>query len=281
MLTTEGKLHIKRFLAGYAPSIARSISFGIGNRAESLTDIALHLETGRSPIVLTNYDFANNKLVYKASVPDDYVGKVYEIGIYSLEDDPFAGQFGSRIITSFDSFSEDWLTGVVNATFSTSNARVGEDSLYHTPAASTATTSSLANISLDLSGYSSSDSFTFSFMPSNSNTSSIRYRFLTDASNYYDFTLGAQTTGYKIIEATKGSATVTGTPSWGNITEIQVTTTSSGSGASAVEHDVIRIENKDGQSLDYILVARKVLASPMTKTAGMALDIEFSLDVTL
>jgi hypothetical protein len=136
-------------------------------------------------------------------------------------------------------------------------------------------------LSLDLSGYSSSDSFTFAFNVGNAFTSSIRFRFLTDGANYYDFNFGAQTAGYKINEITKGSATVTGAPSWSNITDIQITTTSTSGGASSVEFDAIRIEDKDAQTLDYILVARKVLAAPVTKVAGMAQDVEFTLDITL
>lgn len=281
MLTFEGKNHIKRYLAGYAPAIARSIAFGVGTKAENAGDIALSLETGKSPIVLTNYDFANNKLVYKASVPDDYVGKIYEIGVFSLETDPAAGEFASRLITTFDSTSEEWMTGASLAAFSTTNARVGEDALYHTPTANAATTSTLSNINLDLSGYSSADSFTFAFNVGSTNTASLMFRFFTDAGNYYTTTFGAQTGGYKVLEVAKGSFAVTGVPNWGNITQIQVTTTSSAAGASQIEFDAIRVEDKDAASLDYILVGRKVLATPMTKTAGMALDIEFTLDVTL
>lgn len=283
MLTTEGKNHIKRYLAGYVPAIAQSVSFGIGQRAEALTDIALHLETAKSPINLTTYDFVNNDLVYKAPIPDEYVGKIYEVGVYSLASDPAAGDFSSRLLTTFDSGSEDWVhpTTGATATFTSSATRVGNDSLAFAPTASTTMTWALQNIALDLGGYSAADSFSFALNVANTNTSAVRVRFLTDGANYYDFNLGTQTAGYKIVEVTKSNATVTGTPNWTVITEIQVSVTSNASGASSVEFEAIRIEDKDAASLDYILVARKVLATPVTKIAGQAQDLEFYLDVNI
>lgn len=285
MITNEGKNHIRRYLAGYVPAIAQSMVFGIGATTETGADTTLTLEVARSAIVLTSYDFVNNRLIFKAPVPDDYTGKVYEIGIYSLLDNPAAGDFGSRNITTFDSTTEDWVDAGTSAaeTFVSTNTRIGIDSLSHTPALSTTKTSSLRDVTLDFSGNSGADSFTFALNVGNNNTNSVTVRFMTDASNYYSLALGTgvQTSGYKIISVTKSAATTTGTPNWGNITEIQVATNSKASGASAVELDAIRLEDKDSINLDYVLVARKVLVSPFTKVDGAAQDAEFTLDVAL
>lgn len=265
------------------PAIAQSVVFGIGNRAEALADIALQMEVAKSPINLVSYDFVNNKIVYKASIPDEYVGKIYEVGVYSLETDPSAGDFASRTITTFDSGTEDWVVSGTStpATYGSTNTRVGNDSVVLTPAASATSTVALQNMALDLSGYSTADTLNFAFNVGNANTSAVRFRFLTDGANFYDFNLGAQTAGYKITEVSKGSATVTGTPNWSNITEIQVTVTSGAGGASSVDLEAVRIEDKDSASLDYILISRKVLASPVTKVAGQAQDVEFTLDVAV
>lgn len=285
MITTAGKTYIKRYLAQYTSSIARSVAFGIGSAAEALGDVSLQLQTTQSPINLVSYDFANNQVVFKASVPDNYVGSIYEVGVYSLLSDPNVSGYGSRLITTFDSNTEGWYdTGSgAAAAFDTTVMRVGSDGLSHTPALSATTTSRLGSLTLDLSGHSSSDSFTFALNVANTNTSSVTVRFLTDASNYYLYNLGTsvQSAGYKMIKLTKGSATVTGSPNWNNITEIQVATTSSSAGASSVVLDAIRVEDIDSINLDYILVARKVLASPVVKLAGQAQDIEFALDVTV
>jgi hypothetical protein len=290
MITLEGKNHIKRYLAGYVPVIAQSMVFGIGNKVETIGDITLQMQATRSPINLTYYDFATNKLVYKAAIPEEYIGKIYEVGVYSLESDPTAGDFASRTISTFDSATETWMTDGGTGVFTTtrnatvtdvSTTRIGADSLVLTPVVSGSSTSALGNVTLDLSGYSNSDTFNFAFNVGNANTSNVRYRFLTDGSNFYDFVTGTQTAGYKFYEFTKGSATVTGTPNWGNITEIQITVTSSAGGASSVEFDGMRIEDKDSANLDYVLVARKVLATPVVKIPGMSQDVEFSMDVLL
>lgn len=286
MMTFEGKNHIKRYLAGYAASIAQSASFGIGTRAENAGDIALQMETTKSSINLTSYDFANNKLIYKASIPDEYVGKIYEVGIYSLPADPAAGEFASRTLTTFDSATEDWVSttdGITPPDYTSTATRIGVDSMFQNPGASANMGDTLRGLALDLSGYSAADSFVFALSVGNANTQNVVYRFVTDTSNYYSFTITTevQTAGYKFVEIAKGSAAVTGAPNWSNITEIQVITTSKSSGTSSVELDGIRIEDKDAASLDYILVARKVLPSPVTKVAGQSQDIEFTLDVTL
>jgi len=286
VITTEGKNHIRRYLAQYVPAIAQSVVYGIGATAEAGTDASLNFEVVRSPVNLITYDFANNKLIYKASIPDDYIGKIYEVGLYSLDQDPASGSYGSRLITTFDSGTETWVDpadGVTAPVFSATANRVGADAMLHDPAASATLTDTLRGLALDFSGNSAADTFKFAFNVANANTNSVTYRFMTDASNYYSFaiTTTAQSAGYKIVELTKGSATVTGTPDWSNITEVQVLTNSKSSGASSVEHDAIRIEDKDSASLDYILVARKVLAAPVTSSDGLAQDIEFSLDITL
>lgn len=286
MITTDGKLHIQRYLAGYVPAIAQSMVFGTGDRAEALGDIALHLQTTQSTINLVYPDFVSNKLGFKATVPDSYVGKVYEVGLYTLAEPPVSIDYGSRLLTTFDSASEDWLdtTSGLYAAFGSTSTRIGADSLLHTPALSSTTTSSLSGMQIDLYANSSADSFTFAFNVANANTNQIVFKFMTNSSNYYSFTLASGTVGtagYKVIELTKGSAVVTGAPSWDNITEIQVSTTSKASGASSVEFEAIRIEDKDSQNIDYILVARKVLSTPVTKVTGQPLDIEFTMDITV
>lgn len=272
-------------MAGYVPSIAQSVAFGVGSAAESASDIALQLQVAQSPVNVVVYDFVNDKLVFKGSVPDEYIGSIYEVGIYSLPEDPNSADFGSRTITTFDSQTEDWVNAGTSAasTFDGSNTRVGPDSLTQTPGASATQTDKLSNLTIDLSGNSAADSFTFAFNVTNANTNSVNIRFLTDSSNYYNFDMGTgvQSSGYKIITSTKGSATVNGTPSWDNITEIQVITNSKVGGASLVEFDAIRIEDKDSTSLEYILVARKVLASPVVKIDGQAQDLEFAIDVSI
>jgi hypothetical protein len=283
MIVTNGKIRIKRYLAGYTPVLARSIAFGIGGTAENVNDTKLQFEVGRSDIALIAYDFVNDELIFKADVDAAIGGKIYEAALYSASTNDAAGRFGSRLLTTFDEDLEGWVdaTSGVDATYSPTNTRIGTASLNHNPAASGTKTDALSQIFLDFSGNSGADKFVFAFNVNNAFVSSMRFRFLTDASNYYEFALGPQTTGYKIVEATKSSATVTGTPSWDNITEMRVSTTSTSGGAASVDFDGIRIDDEDTLNQDYVMISREVLASPFTKQEGSSQEIEFSLDVNV
>lgn len=284
MITTEGKKHIKRYLAGYVPTIAAAMALGIGTRAEALGDFSLQFEAARADITHVQYDFATDELVFKGSVPDDYVGEIYEVGLYSLYRDPATGGVGATNIAIFDDTKEGWVDNTTSAveTYSTTGSRVGTTSLSHTPAASATKVSSLRDLSFDFSSYDGADFLVVAVNVANTNTANIKVRFLTDSSNYYEFTTTSVTTsGYKVFEFIKSTASVTGTPSWASINEIQVSTTSAGGGASAVTWDGIRFQDADPSSLDYILVARDVLATPKTKVAGQPQDFEFRIEVSV
>lgn len=283
MISDLGKTHIKRYMAGGVPSIAKSIAFGIGRDTNADTAARLQMEIGRADIVLTAYDFINNRLVFKAPVPDFLAGVVNEVAIYSTSVDDVAGEFGSQLISTFDSQTEDWLniTASAASTFGTTATRIGIDSLRQTPAINGSQTDSLANLSLDLSGHSSADKFNFAFNIENAFVSSIKFRFMTDASNYYDLNLGAQTAGYKIVSLAKSTAVPNGSPNWGNITELRIITNSTAGGSGSIEFDCIRIEDVDTLNPEYVMVAREVLATPFVKQAGVVQDIEFTLDISI
>lgn len=285
MITTDGKTHIKRYLAGFVPSIAQSIAFGIGDKAEAVGDSGLQLEIDRADITLVSYDFVGNKLIFKAPVPDEFAGKIYEVGLFSMPSDTVAGEFGSRIVTTFDSPTEPWVnsTGLTPATFGASSTRVGTDSLLLSQAASGSTSWYLNEVQMDLSGYSGADKFKFAFNSTNAFTSSMTVRFATDASNYYTFTMGTpvNTAGYKFVEILKSAAAATGAPNWANITQIVVTTNSTAGGAGSIEFDAIRIEDSDTINSDYVMVSRELLAVPFVKQAGQTQEVEFALDVNV
>jgi hypothetical protein len=165
--------------------------------------------------------------------------------------------------------------------YSSTGSRIGPDGLSQTPALSATRQDSLTNIVLDLSGYSAADFIVVAANIGNSNTSSAKIRFKTDNSNYFTFTMPSVTSGYKIAEFLKSASVATGTPDWSAITEVQVETISTGGGASAVTWDGISLVDTDTANLDYTLVARKVLASPVTVVANQTQEIEFTLDVSV
>lgn len=283
MITTDGTLHVKRYMAGWVPSIALSMAFGVGESPESAGDKRLQFEVGRSDIELVSYDFVQDKLVFKATLDEGFDATLYEVALYSSESNVAAGEFGSRLLASFDSLTENWWQASSPATYTTENTRIGINSVSVNVGANGSVTISQPEALLNLSGYSAADEFVFAFYCNNGNVSTARFRFLTDASNYYDVIIpsAAISTGFNIIRAPKGSAIVTGSPDWGSVTTVEVTISAKSIGDVSVNLEGIRIEDMDTPAPDYVMVARSLLALPFDKVAGRIQEIEFPIGVTV
>lgn len=277
MITAQGRRFIKRYLAGQAGSIVGAISVGIGDTAATLNDARLQFEFARVPVAVTGYDFATDELVFKATLDENVVGEIREIGIWTAESNGAPGSQQSLIITSFDSADETWDI----ETFDATGVRIGVDMMKHTPAASATSASVLTGVDFDFENYSSQDTFVLAYNPENANTDNVKIRFRTDSSNYYEFTITSPSAGYKFHTFVKGSATTVGTPDWSNISEVEVRTTATGGGSASVKFDGLRIEDTDSVAPEYGLVARFVPTLPITKNEGIIQDIEYALPVTI
>jgi hypothetical protein len=281
VITDEGRVYIKRYLAGWTPRIAASLAYGVGDTAESSAQKKLQFEIGRADIAITAYDFINNKLVFKAQLPDDAFGSIREIGLFSMERNALAGDGDSRLITSFDSGTENWInpaTGL-SSSWSTTNTRIGDDSLSLSVAASGSITAQLDGLGLDFSDNSSADRFTTAANIS-ANVASVQVKFYTDSSNYYTITHNP-TAGYRFMNYAMSAAVPTGSPSWSNINMITYTLTATSGGTATVDLDGLRLEDTDTPNPEYVMVAREVLPTPFLKEAGRSQAIEFAIDVSI
>lgn len=277
MITSQGRAFIKRYLAGQSGTLVGAMSVGIGNAAPTLNDQRMQFEFARVPVAVTDYDFANDLLIFKSTLEEEVEGTIYEIALWTDEINSASGNQESRLLTSFDSESEEWDI----ETFDTANTRIGIDSLKHTPAASGTSASLLTGITLDLGDFTSLDTFVLAYYVGNGNTGSIKVRLRTDSANYYEFTVNTPTSGYKFTSFQKGTATVVGTPDWSDISEIEVRTTAGAGGSASVQYDGLRIEDVDSVAPEYGLIARHVLASPIVKTEGTVQDFEYALPVSI
>lgn len=276
MITTQGKAFFKRGLAGQG-GIVGALAIGIGNTAASLNDTKLQFEFARIPVDLTAFDFQNDKLIFKGTLPEEVGGRIYEVGIFTLQDNPAAGVGNNRIITTFDSDTEDW---GASAAYVSATHRIGSDALVATPAASATTSLILSNLGIDLSDSLSSDTFTLAYNVDNANTATVRLRFRTNATNYYEYVISNPTTGYKLQAFTKGSLTVVGTPDWLDINEIEIQVVATSGGAASVWFDGLRIDDTTSVTPEYGLVARFVVSPEVIKSEGVEFDIEYALGVT-
>lgn len=277
MFTTEGKTFIKRYLAGQAGTVIGAISVGIGSTAAALGDTRLEFEFGRIPVDVTAYDFENDRLVFKGTLPEELYGQIYEVGLWTDEVNAAAGSQEAKILTSFDSESEVWSGG----SFASTNTRIGVDSLVLAPGASATASAGLTGLNVDLIDYSSGDSFVLAYHIANANTANLKVRFRNDSSNYYEFTVTSPTSGYKTSTFLKGSATTTGSPTWGDISEIYVYATATAGGTATVTFDGLRVEDTDSVAPEYGLIARYIPAVPIAKVEGFGQDIEYALAVTV
>lgn len=271
LITTAGKRVIIDYIAGYTQRIAGAILLGIGNTAASLSDKSLNFEVSRVPVDLASADYSNNAVVFKGQVPAEQFFTVYETGIQTLY---VTGQeFGSMMLLDFDSSSDDWSEG----TFVTTNSRAGE-ALQLTSTASTSKTANLPGLFYDLSGYSDVDQFVLAYRANNAFVASAQVRFKTDSSNYYTWTIGSPASGaYTIAAVNKSSLTATGSPSWAEITSIDLVVTSTSGGTGSINFDALRIEDRDSVNDENVLVSRSVLGSPVTKVANIPLDVEYTI----
>lgn len=279
MITTKGKLHLKRFLSMQVGTIAGSIGFGLGAVAEDVDDTRLQFEVDRQDLRLISYDYTTDRLIFKTEIPAQYAGTIYETALYNLSVDN-AG--GGRLISPFDSTGfETWLTSGSPATFTTTGSRIGSDALSHTPPTSGTTTSSLGSLAVDLSSFLSSDEFTLASNYINNFVASTSIRMMTDASNYYEFVISHKAPGYRISNFTKGSAIVTGSPDWARITYIEVSTTATSSSSADIAYDGLRIDRTANDTSELILISREVLSTPYVKENGKSQEIEFVMDVNI
>ena len=276
MITADGRVFIKRYFANRAGVVIGALSVGIGNKAPALNDERMQFEFFRVPVTLVDYDQVQDRLIVKATLPENVAGKIYEVGLWTSEVNSAAGNSGSRLITEFGA-EEAW----TNGTLDTTNYRIGAEALKHTPAANGNVSSLMTDLTMDLLSYSSNDFFNVAYEVQNGNTASIEIRFRTDSNNYYKYTISNPTTGYKFESLLKGAATAVGAPDWGTISEVEIITTSKSSGSSSVIFDGIRLEDADTVSSDYGLIARTALGQPIIKQEGIVQDVEYALSVSI
>lgn len=275
LITTVGKSHIMKYLAGYATSLAEGIAVGTGVTAAATANTALDFEWSRFSVDLVTADYLNTAIVFKGQIPAELSGSIYEIGLWSAIDS--GALYDSRLILGFDSALDLWSSG----TWQTTTNRIGINSLRLNPAVSATQTSSLVDMNLDLSGYSYVDEFRLAYMVNNAFVASVKVIFHTDASNYFTITAATPAAGYRITSFAKSAAVATGIPEWGTITSIDVQVTSTAGGSGQVDFDGLRIEDKDFNNEFYALISRAVPAAPIVKLLGLPLDFEYSLDISL
>ena len=220
-------------------------------------------------------------VVYKATIPQDVAGQIKEVGIYPSTRSSI-NNYEDKFLSSF-SDSLDWSTSSLsNPSYSVTGAQVGENVLLFTSLGSTAQQYFNYN-PIDLSGYSVNDSIRLAYNKLDANLQNIILRFYSSDSDYYSITITPEGgTGYKITSSILLSTVfsgIVGTPDKSNIIKTAITVTPTSGNTTSVGMDGLRINDEDTFDPVFGLISRSVLSSPLVKSSGRSVDVEYRLDL--
>lgn len=83
MITNLGKTVIVNYFGGQVAHIGDVIALGTGTTAASLTDTSLATEVTLVPVSSIAADTANNRIIFKATIPAASMTTISEVGLYS------------------------------------------------------------------------------------------------------------------------------------------------------------------------------------------------------
>ena len=292
LITKFGKRYLTQYLAGQSNTNLKDVAIGIGSTAASVNDTQLGFEFYRSPVTMSSIDIQTNSttgvssygVVHKTTIPVDVVGVISEIGIFptvSLSSTDYA----SNSISTFED-NQSWAdsSGAFPSVLTTPTPKIGTYYLSMGAAAS-GTKQYFNNFNIDISGYSALDSLTIAYRQVDLNLDYVFVRMYDSNNSYYEIRYaGDLSTGDKIKSLTLNnlysSGYGTGAPDQTSIVKIGVGVKAKSSGATAVLFDGLRINDEDAFRTDYGLISRSVLSTPIVKTLGKQMVIEYRIGLS-
>lgn len=293
LITKFGKRYLTQYLAGQSNTNLKDVAIGIGSTAASVNDTQLGFEFYRSPVTMSSIDIQTNSttgissygVVHKTTIPVDVVGVISEIGVFptvSLSSTDYA----SNSISTFED-NQSWAdsNGAFPSVLTTPTPKIGSYYLSMN-APSSGTKQYFNNFNIDISGYSALDSLTIAYRQVDLNLDYVFVRMYDSNNSYYEIRYAGDvaTTGDKIKSLTLNnlysSGYGSGAPDQTSIVKIGVGVKAKSSGATAVLFDGLRINDEDAFRTDYGLISRSVLTTPIVKTLGKQMVIEYRVGLS-
>jgi hypothetical protein len=238
---------------------------------------------GQSPVEVSTLDRTDNvdALVFKTTINDPLKYTIYEVGLYPESIQDQIVQFSDLLL--FNGESDDgWTEGSTELSSKVSGSRmisadipdgnggtyrIGNEAVFI--AAGSTVFSTI--FSKNFTDFSDKDLLKLAVDPTGT-SGNLRIRFETDDSNFYykDFTISSG--GYQILSCAKNQIVATGTPSWENINKISIIMTN-----TDLVLDGIKFDDTDNIDVNYGLVSRTALGTPIQKSAGEPITIEYYL----
>jgi hypothetical protein len=295
VITKFGKRFLTNFIAGNIPSSEKDMAFGIDGTSATESDTRLGFEFYRVPVSFGSTDIQTStagsppvsttsySVIYKATIPQDVVGQIYEVGLYPSTRSSVTN-FDSKYISDFDDVLA-WEDSSNNNPLSvTSGYRIGGNVLRMSAPSSTSVEYKSSIINLDLSGYSTADTIKLAYDRVDANLSTIKIRLYSEATKYYEATITPTAgTGYKISADIPLSTFFAGAtnpaPDATNINQVGIVITASSGGTATVGLDGLRINDEDTFDPVFGMISRTHLTTPISKLAGRQVDVEYRLDL--
>jgi len=286
-LTIVGRSLIIKSLLGLIPSVGGSIVIGVDGQSnpalnsDKLIDLNnMGFSIGQSPVQVSTLDRTDNvdALVFKTTINDPLKYTIYEVGLYPESIQDQIVQFSDLLL--FNGESDDgWTEGstelsskvsgsrMISADIANGTYRIGNEAVYIDPGSTVFSTIFYKNFT----EFSDKDLLKLAVDPTGT-SGSLLIKFETDDSNYYSKTFTISSGGYQILSCTKDEILATGTPAWENINKISITMTTTG-----LVLDGIKFDDTDNIDVNYGLVSRTALGTPIQKSAGEPITIEYYL----
>lgn len=282
-------------VVGMAVSGTNISTYAVVTNVSGTTITVSHAHTNTvatsTPVV-----FTLRKLIFKASLDPSLIAVINEIGLFSYKNLANNGQYDNDIITRFDEGIDNGTTNILAWNYSTgvstsTTSKLGASNIILTNSfAKLGTAETLATYSSNLTypgtlgmsllQYNRGDTIQLAVASTSGTTPSgtIEITFYDDQSTpgTLKWTIAADTytTTTKIKTATISSLTAGGNFNY-NISAIKVYT------PLTLSFDALRIERTGSVNNLAGLVSRSVLSSPVTKTLGDSLDIQYELNLGL
>lgn len=279
LITNFGKATLIRYLSGNITTYAGALAVGVDSTLPALSNSDLNFELFRVPINFKSPSFSDSSIIFKATAPVGSSGSVRELGLFPFLENAISGSYQTRTLFEF-SGSESWQNVAAREV---ENQRVGGGGIKMEVASATTATIYNTSISLDLSGYSQTDTFKLAILRYDSHCTSIDVKFTTADGNDI---LGTFATGsynnenpkYEIITIPKSSFSNQGAD-WRNITQVEVTGHFNGAGVMSL--DGMKVVDADNLNPEFGLISHSILSTPVVKSATSTMDIEYRLVVPL
>jgi hypothetical protein len=251
-------------------------------------DTRLGFEFYRLPIQLASTDIQTSagvttySVVYKTTIPQDVSATISEIGLYPSSRSS-VNNFDSKFLADFnDAF--DWTDeNGDHPPVSTTGQKIGDNVIVLESNGTSPMEYTQEINPIDFSGYSVNDSITFAYDKPEADVSSIKIRFYSEETKYYEITVTPQDgLGYKIIPDILMSTVFAGavnSPDKTNINKIGIIITPTSSNTTSIGADGLRINDEDTFDPIFGIISRSTLATPLEKIKGRPIDVEYILDL--